>query len=163
MYGELPRDIGQLRSLDALDLSRNQFFGNIPSSLSQVHELSYLNLSFNNFSGRIPTGTQLQSFTASSYEGNPLLYGLPLTHTPSIVVENEEDEKYGHDNFWISYYMGMGIGFAVGFWGTCGAIFLNRRCRHLLFASLSLSKDWICVTVVVLFRKLKRFYAHQRP
>ncbi|XP_071734430.1 receptor-like protein EIX2 isoform X2 [Rutidosis leptorrhynchoides] len=161
LHGELPKDIGMLTSLESLDLSRNQFSGKIPSSLSELHGLAVLDLSYNNLSGKIPSGTQLQGFNSSSYEGNTLLYGPPLTPisgpTPGTTIDDEDDtDLHGDDDFWNSYYMGMGSGFAVGFWGICGLIFLNHRCRHFLFASLSLAKDWIYVTVVVLFRKFKR-------
>ncbi|XP_071734431.1 receptor-like protein EIX2 [Rutidosis leptorrhynchoides] len=164
LHGELPKDIGNLTSLNSLDLSRNQFSGKIPSSLSQLNGLGVLDLSYNNLSGKIPTGTLLQGFNSSSYEGNPLLYGPPITPisrpTPATTIDDEVDTNlHGDDDFWKSYYMGMGSGFAVGFWGICGLIFLNHRCRHLLFASLSLAKDWIYVTVVVIFRKFKRFLA----
>ncbi|XP_071738509.1 receptor-like protein EIX2 isoform X2 [Rutidosis leptorrhynchoides] len=165
LHGELPKDIGMLTSLESLDLSRNQFSGKIPSSLSELHGLAVLDLSYNNLSGKIPSGTQLQGFNSSSYEGNTLLYGPPLTPisgpTPGTTIDDEDDTDLhgGDDDFWNSYYMGMGSGFAVGFWGICGLIFLNHRCKHFLFASLSLAKDWIYVTVVVLFRKFKRFLA----
>ncbi|KAJ0016472.1 hypothetical protein Pint_09938 [Pistacia integerrima] len=76
--GAITPKIGQLKSLDFLDLSKNRFSGEIPSSLSLIDRLSVMDLSNNNFSGKIPTGTQLQSFSASVYAGNPGLCGLPL-------------------------------------------------------------------------------------
>ncbi|KAL6320090.1 hypothetical protein AAG906_004599 [Vitis piasezkii] len=78
LTGLIPTTIGQLKSLDVLDLSQNQLIGEIPSSLSEIDRLSTLDLSNNNLSGKIPRGTQLQSFNASAYEGNPTLCGLPL-------------------------------------------------------------------------------------
>ncbi|PON54775.1 Leucine-rich repeat domain containing protein [Parasponia andersonii] len=78
LSGQLPLEIGHLTLLDALDLSNNHFSGRIPLSLSEVHRLSLLDLSNNNFSGKIPTGTQLQSFDAAVYMGNPELCGAPL-------------------------------------------------------------------------------------
>ncbi|KAJ0042373.1 hypothetical protein Pint_17592 [Pistacia integerrima] len=83
--GSIPSKIGQLKSLDFLDLSRNRFSGEIPSSLSLVNGLGVMDLSNNNFSGKIPIGTQLQSFNASVYAGNPELCGLPL---PKNVSKN---------------------------------------------------------------------------
>ncbi|XP_071738676.1 receptor-like protein EIX2 [Rutidosis leptorrhynchoides] len=161
LHGELPKDIGMLRSLDSLDLSKNQFSGKIPSSLARLDGLGYLDLSFNNLSGKIPTRTQLQGFNSSFYEGNPLLYGPPLSPvsgpTPSTTGVVEDDNELGGDNdFWKSYYMGMGAGFAAGFWWICGLVFFNRRCRHLFFASLSLAQDWIYVTLALFFRKFNR-------
>ncbi|XP_071735063.1 receptor-like protein EIX2 [Rutidosis leptorrhynchoides] len=161
-----------LNLLNIIDLSNNNLSGEFPFEITRLVELvslnfslnklhGYLDLSYNNLSGKIPTGTQLQGFNSTSYEGNPLLYGPPITSIfgpkpATTIIEEDDNDIHGDDGFWKSYYTGMGAGFAVGFWGICGAIFLNRRCRHLLFASLSLAKDWIYVTVV-LFRKLKRF------
>ncbi|XP_076942116.1 receptor-like protein EIX1 [Bidens hawaiensis] len=156
LHGEVPKDIGQLKALESLDLSRNEFSGHIPLSLAQISSLSYLDLSSNNLSGRIPTGTQLQSFDNTSYTGNPQLCGPPLTQTcgfPPVVEKKEVEED---DDFWKSYYIGMGAGFAVGFLGICGALVLSLRCRYFFFASLSRMKDWIYVIVVVHFGKLER-------
>lgn len=157
LHGEVPKDMGQLKSLQSLDLSINEFSGNIPMSLAQLNYLGVLNVSNNNLSGRIPTGPQLQLFDSTSYNGNPQLCGPPLTPRCGLppVVENtnvEEDE----DELWKSYYTGMGVGYAVGFLGICGALVLNRRFRYFFFISMSRIKDWIYVTVVVHFGKLAR-------
>jgi len=55
--------------------------GEIPVEIVSLSFLSYLNLSFNHLVGKIPTGTQLQSFEASSFRGNDGLYGPPLNIT----------------------------------------------------------------------------------
>ncbi|KAK1392614.1 Receptor like protein 42 [Heracleum sosnowskyi] len=75
-YGNVPNEIGQLK---VLDLSINNFAGEIPQSMTGLNFLAYLNLS-NNFSGKIPSGTQLQGFNMSAYEGNTRLCGKPLTN-----------------------------------------------------------------------------------
>ncbi|GAY64817.1 hypothetical protein CUMW_236440 [Citrus unshiu] len=58
LVGPITLKIGQLKSLDFLDLSRNLFSGSITSSLSQLSGLGVLDLSCNNLSGKITLGTQ---------------------------------------------------------------------------------------------------------
>ncbi|XP_057446830.1 receptor-like protein 7 [Lotus japonicus] len=88
LSGEIPSSIGNLKQLESLDLSQNSLHGEIPVELASLTFLSYLNLSFNHLVGKIPTGTQLQSFQASSFEGNDGLHGLPL-------AEKQDGKKQG--------------------------------------------------------------------
>ena len=78
LTGRITSEIGLLESLNSLDLSKNQLCGGIPSSISRINSLSFLNLLNNNLSGEIPTGPQLNTFSATSYEVNPSLFGFPL-------------------------------------------------------------------------------------
>jgi hypothetical protein len=153
LTGEITSKIGRLTSLDYLDLSRNHFFGPIPPSLAQIDRLSMLNLSDNNLSGRIPIGTQLQSFNASSYEGNTDLCGKPLdkqcpgdeevahqkpeTHGKS----SEEDKK--------QLYFSVTLGFITGFWGFWGSLFLIRNWRHTYMLFLNTIIDTMYVFIVL--------------
>ncbi|PQQ00789.1 LRR receptor-like serine/threonine-protein kinase GSO1 [Prunus yedoensis var. nudiflora] len=93
--------------------------------------IGYLDLSENNLSGKIPIGTQLQSFGPSSYGGNPLLCGLPLLRTcdeeekgPGQTVLVNQDDKDGLISQ--GFYISLGLGFAVGFWGVFGTLLFNR-------------------------------------
>ncbi|MFQ6621063.1 hypothetical protein Gotur_002254 [Gossypium turneri] len=61
---ELPDSVGNLRSLEMLDLGGSNLKGPIPASLGNLTQLEYLDLSHNNFGGPIPCSvfnfTQLQ-------------------------------------------------------------------------------------------------------
>ncbi|KAI9072471.1 hypothetical protein K1719_045566 [Acacia pycnantha] len=158
LIGEIPENIGELKDLESLDFSRNHLHGNIPQSMSSLSFLSVLNLSYNNFSGQIPLGTQLQGFDAWSYTGNLELCGPPLQKN-CIVPEkpNNREQVEGNDDeaFLKSLYLGMGVGFAVGFWVVCGSLFLNRAWRQTYFRIFDGVVDRIYVIVAI---KLQRFH-----
>ncbi|KAI9115825.1 hypothetical protein K1719_013494 [Acacia pycnantha] len=103
-------------------------------------------------------GTQLQTFEAWSYTGNPELCGPPLQKNCTLLEKpdnREQVEGNDDDAFLKSLYLGMGIGFAVGFWVVCGSLFLNRAWRHTYFGFFDGVIDRIYVIVAV---KLRRFH-----
>ncbi|KAB2620864.1 LRR receptor-like serine/threonine-protein kinase GSO2 [Pyrus ussuriensis x Pyrus communis] len=153
LTGEIPAKIGELQSLDALDLSRNQIDGRIPMSLARIDRLSFLDLSYNNFIGRIPTGTQLQSFDPSVYAGNRQLCGPPLqmcgNQQETLIPSNEEEKD---DLITWGFYVSMGLGFIVGFWGVCGSLIFIRPWRYSYFRFLNVLNDWFYVRVISIKR-----------
>ncbi|KAK7279869.1 hypothetical protein RJT34_24928 [Clitoria ternatea] len=139
LMGTIPEEIGNLKQLESIDLSNNHFSGEIPQSMSALHYVGVLNLSFNNFVGKIPSGTQLGS-TNLSYIGNPGLCGAPLSkicpqdeNTNFMGGDDDDDNSQVHSFF----FMGLGIGFAVGFLGVLGVIFFNKAFRHAYFRLLN--------------------------
>ncbi|XP_048333056.2 receptor-like protein EIX2 [Ziziphus jujuba] len=166
LNGTIPKKIGQLHRLESLDLSHNQLSEEIPSSLTNISSLSVMDLSYNQLSGRIPTGTQLQSFNASSYEENRGLCGPPLTsmcpgdetsHPPSHSAGGKSDFEDGglwFDVLW--FYIGIGIGFNFAFWGVCGTLLINTSWRRTYFGFLSNFRDFLYVTISIKWNKLKR-------
>ncbi|XP_034680309.1 receptor-like protein EIX2 [Vitis riparia] len=166
LMGRIPEKIGVMASLESLDLSRNHLSGEIPQSMSNLTFLDHLDLSFNNFSGRIPSSTQLQSLDPLSFFGNPELCGAPLTKNctkdeetlgPTAVEENREFPEIS----W--FYIGMGSGFIVGFWGVCGALFFKRAWRHAYFQFLYEMRDRAYVGIAIKLKwfhqKLRRYHA----
>ncbi|CAN6568094.1 unnamed protein product [Malus baccata var. baccata] len=151
----LPR----LSSLTYLGLSFVNFSGSqLPYFIGSLTNLGHLDLSGCVFGGKIPTGTQLQSFDPSFYDGNPQLCGPPLKkpcdieETSPDQVSNEEDKdgqliRYG-------FYISMVLGFFVGFWGVCGSLIFIREWRYTYFKFLNSLNDWLYVRVVLIKRKL---------
>ncbi|XP_015876724.3 receptor-like protein EIX2 [Ziziphus jujuba] len=156
LNGSIPEKFGQLHMLESLDLSRNQILGNIPGSFSDLTFLGVLDLSHNNLSGRIPLSTQLQGFNASVYMGNEGLCGKPLTKRcpgdetdegSSATKGSEHDDIEGDDDGFVSFgfYLSMGVGYFVGFWGIFGPLLLKRSWRNAYFKFLHDAEDWIYV------------------
>ncbi|KAF3438098.1 hypothetical protein FNV43_RR20854 [Rhamnella rubrinervis] len=133
--------MGDMTWLESLDLSENQLSGEIPPSMSRLTFLSVLNLSYNKFTGPIPTSTQLQSFNESSFIGNQLC-GPPLQQNCSAKSDQgtpPAGSKKGQ-RVWLLkdgyFYLGLGLGFALGFWCVLGSLLTNMPwsfaiCGHL--------------------------------
>ncbi|XP_075666285.1 receptor-like protein EIX2 [Castanea sativa] len=159
LMGKIPEKIGSMKELESVDLSQNHLSGEIPPSMSNLTFLSLLDLSYNNLSGRIPSSTQLQSFDALRYIGNPQLCGDPLPKSCTIEEQSLNKSPIGSvedDSENSSFYIGMGVGFATGFWAICGALFFNRTWRHAYFRVADEIKDWIYVTTMIKMNLLEK-------
>ncbi|XWS09984.1 hypothetical protein CRYUN_Cryun39dG0036900 [Craigia yunnanensis] len=133
---------------------------NIPPSLSELTFLGSLDLSHNYLSGKIPTGSQLQLFDPSTFSHNHGLCGPPVTPNCSESVEKPKGQpardQDDFDEFRKWFYAGMGLGFAVGFWGFCGPVLFKRAWRHSYFRFLDNVKDWLYLAFLLHKARLKR-------
>ncbi|CAH9133040.1 unnamed protein product [Cuscuta epithymum] len=171
---------GHMSSLAYLDIGGNFLGGKIPTSFGgNMTSLTYLSLSNTSLQGfipetlgkmrKIPKGTQLQSFSASAYMGNPGLCGDPLpnscqgeelTHPsrPRFCEEEEEEEacnKEDADKFLGSeFYASMGVGYAVGFLSVVGTMLFNRSCRFAFFKVFNDFANWVYVVAAIYKAKL---------
>ncbi|CAL2241512.1 unnamed protein product [Prunus armeniaca] len=162
LTGQITPEIGNLQSLDSLDLSRNHIDGRIPTSLARIDRLGVLDLSYNNLSGKIPVGTQLQGFDPSVYAGNLQLCGPPLKKMCADEVERGPSEQTDFINqedkdglITLGFYISMGLGFAVGFWGVCGTLIFSKSWRYAYLKFLNGLNDWLFVRIALLKRQLK--------
>ncbi|PIN02912.1 Leucine-rich repeat protein [Handroanthus impetiginosus] len=115
--GHIPDKLSRLVNLERLDLSSNNLSGEIPKSLSGLHFLSSFSVANNDLEGEIPRGGQFETFSATSFAGNPKLCGYlakrscsvsPQTDTRPFQEEEEEDQE-------ISWYgLPLGLGYSVG-------------------------------------------------
>ncbi|KAL6293940.1 hypothetical protein ACE6H2_002082 [Prunus campanulata] len=118
-------------------------------------DLGGQSLQENNLFGKIPKGTQLQSFDYA-YGGNPLLCGAPLPRTCSEEEKGPGKPVLVNQDGLITqgYYISMGLGFAVGFWGVCGTILLNRSCRYTYFNFLTFLNNWLHVMAAIIWQRM---------
>ncbi|TXG48532.1 hypothetical protein EZV62_024407 [Acer yangbiense] len=103
--GSIPSSIGDMNSLQSLDLSFNQLSGKIPPQLVELDSLSFFSVAHNNLSGNIPKSPYFCTYGDNGFDGNPFLYGLPLskscygTKSPSPMPRAATDNGEDNDLF----------------------------------------------------------------
>ena len=111
----------------------------------------------------IPLGTQLQGLDATSFVENnlcdrPLILNCNTSGHGSVEKKSIEDDDCALS--WPWFYIGMGVGFAAGFWGVCGALIFNKTWRYSYFRFLDHMTDKIYVVIALKLRwflqKLRR-------
>ncbi|XVF57817.1 hypothetical protein PTKIN_Ptkin07bG0012900 [Pterospermum kingtungense] len=167
LTGKIPPSIGRLQWLETLDLSKNQLSGIIPPSMVSMTSLNHLNLSYNNLSGKIPSANQFQTFIDPSiYEGNKGLCGPPLptkckgdddepSNSPGSGRKDDEHGDRDEDQM-LWFYLSMGPGFVVGFWGVCGTLIVKKSWRRVYFQLIDDMKKSLMAFVSLKLARLRR-------
>ncbi|RWR75585.1 putative LRR receptor-like serine/threonine-protein kinase [Cinnamomum micranthum f. kanehirae] len=131
--GLIPATFKKLSQIESLDLSHNKLNGTIPSELTELYSLSVFSVAYNNLSGRTPDmKSQFSAFSESSYEGNPLLCGPPLSRScistaPIGEVPEEDDDSI------VSFYGSFVGSYLVFLIGTVGVLYFTSQWRAMCF------------------------------
>ncbi|KAM3213519.1 hypothetical protein ACQJBY_066105 [Aegilops geniculata] len=119
LTGGIPQEICNLTNLQTLDLSNNQLTGAIPSALNGLHFLSKFDVSNNKLEGKVPSGGQFDSFSNSSYSGNPKLCGPMINNDCNSTSSSASPRRWNKKNITA---VGLGV-----FFGGLAILFLLGR------------------------------------
>ncbi|KAB2630473.1 receptor-like protein 12 [Pyrus ussuriensis x Pyrus communis] len=120
LTGTIPPSLGNLRQLESLDLSNNSLSGQIPVELGGLTFLSFMDVSYNQLVGKIPFSTQISTFPAESFAGNKGLCGPPSllkcsdTNISPNAAPKDRDKASKVEFDWQSIYTGVGYGVGGG-------------------------------------------------
>ncbi|XP_059650386.1 probable leucine-rich repeat receptor-like protein kinase At1g35710 [Cornus florida] len=131
LKGSILTSLGNLKKLESLDLSQNMLTGMIPTQLTSLTFLSLLNVSYNLLVGRILTGSQFQTFSKTSFLGNPGLCDFPLnTSCNNIAEDSPPIFGDGHSILETEVYLSAALGFIVGLGIIIWPLVFCRRWRQ---------------------------------
>ncbi|XP_019184110.1 PREDICTED: LRR receptor-like serine/threonine-protein kinase GSO1 isoform X3 [Ipomoea nil] len=145
LTGPIPTTLSGLVKVESLDLSYNMLNGRIPAQLVKLNFLEIFIVAHNNLSGPIPESkAQFATFDNSSYEGNALLCGPPLsnlcTHNnepppaPQVLLPDKDNGKE-ESNFMDleSFYISFVVSYIVMLLTVIAVLCINPYWRRTLF------------------------------
>ncbi|XP_062100683.1 probable LRR receptor-like serine/threonine-protein kinase At1g56130 isoform X2 [Humulus lupulus] len=78
IYGEIPKELFQLKKLMDLNLAQNVLSGSVPAEIGQLTEMQYLSLGINNLTGPVPPELgNLTKMVSLSFSSNGFVGELP--------------------------------------------------------------------------------------
>ncbi|PIN17094.1 Leucine-rich repeat (LRR) protein associated with apoptosis in muscle tissue [Handroanthus impetiginosus] len=138
--------------LKVLILRFSEFYGCIPSNLCGLAKIQVLDLSSNKISRVIPNCLCGLPLNKSCPEDEPR----PDSNSSNSAL-SKEDAK---DDGFISegFYIALGLGLIVGFWGIVGTILLNKAMQYAFVEVMNTVEDFVYVRVeITKARLLRRF------
>ncbi|XP_019184108.1 PREDICTED: receptor-like protein 12 isoform X1 [Ipomoea nil] len=141
LTGAIPTTLSGLANVESLDLSYNMLMGRIPAQLVELNCLEVFSVAHNNLSGPIPDRkAQFATFDESSYEGNALLCGSPLSTlctqndlSPQVLLldnDNDEENFMDLESFYISFL----ISYTIMLLTVVVVLCINPYWRRALFS-----------------------------
>ncbi|XVE91264.1 hypothetical protein DITRI_Ditri20bG0139700 [Diplodiscus trichospermus] len=137
VVGTIPISFSKLAEIESLDLSYNNLSGEIPSELTNLVRLGAFSVAHNNLSGKIPFWGQLSTFEESSYEGNPLLFGMPLNRNCTIpptpylpIVPSDETQGQWFEVDSVAFYSSFFVTYLVLLLSFLVILFINPFWRR---------------------------------
>ncbi|XP_022633988.1 LRR receptor-like serine/threonine-protein kinase GSO1 [Vigna radiata var. radiata] len=143
LIGQIPTTFSNLEYVESLDLSFNMLSGEIPPQLNQLNSLAVFSVAHNNLSGDTPEQKgQFITFDESSYEGNSLLCGPPLTRSchpyaqsPTISPNDEEDDSPIDMH---AFIVSFGVAYTSILLVIVATLYINPYWRRAWFSSMEL-------------------------